>query len=246
MATSGLLQGFCKFPWHSRCIHHCSCHPLSKHHLLSWSAHLRSLVPAHFPPPYEHEWWPWRVLGRQADYCHHNHAFWNNGAAALVGTSLLLVCWWHFQDAPWYALAATSCHQFFPRCEALLKFLTDVNIWDWGIRNWNSQNSWEFLTSSVQFSSVAQCPTLCDPVDCSRPGIPVHHQLLEFTQTHVHWVGDVIQPSHPLSSPSSPTFNLSQHQGLFKWVSSSHQVAKVLELQLQHQSFQWIFRTDFL
>ena len=96
---------------------------------------------------------------------------------------------------------------------------------------------------SVQFSSVAQlCPTLCDPVDCSTPGLPVHHQLLEFTQTHVHWVGDAIQPSHPLSSPSPPAFNLSKHQGLFKWVSSSHQVAKVLEFQLQHQSFQCIFR----
>ena len=84
------------------------------------------------------------------------------------------------------------------------------------------------------FSSVAQlCPTLCDPVDCSIPGLPVYHLLPEFTQTHVHWVGDAIQPSHPLSSPS-PTFNLSQHQGLFKWVSSSHQVAKVLEFQLQH------------
>ena len=98
-----------------------------------------------------------------------------------------------------------------------------------------------------QFSSVAQlCLTLCDPMDCSMPGFPVHHQLPEFTQTHVHWVGDAIQPSHPLSSPSPPSLNLSQHQGLFKWVSSSHQVPKVLEFQLQHQSFQWIFRTDFL
>ena len=98
-----------------------------------------------------------------------------------------------------------------------------------------------------QFNSVAQsCPTLCDPMDCSTPGLPVHHQLLEFTQTHVHWVGDAIQPSHPLSSPSLPTFNLSQHQGLFQWVTSSHQVAKVLEFQLQHQSFQLIFRNDFL
>ena len=71
-------------------------------------------------------------------------------------------------------------------------------------------------------------------------------KLPEFTQTYVHWVGDAVQPSHPLSSPSPPAFNLSQHQGLFKWVSSSHQVSKVLEFQLQHQSFQWIFRTDFL
>ena len=98
-----------------------------------------------------------------------------------------------------------------------------------------------------QFSSVAQlCPTLCNPMDCSTPGLPVHHQLQEFTQTHVHRVGGTIQPSHPLSSPSPPTFNLSQHQGLSQWVSSLHQVAKVLEFQLQHQSFQWIFSTDFL
>ena len=95
-----------------------------------------------------------------------------------------------------------------------------------------------------QFSSVAQlCLTLCDPMNHSRPGLPVHHQLLEFTQTHVHWVSDAIQPSRPLSSPSPPTFNLSQHQSLFQWVSSSHQVAKVLEFQLQHQSFQWTPRT---
>ena len=76
----------------------------------------------------------------------------------------------------------------------------------------------------------------------ARP--PCHHQLPKFTQTHVHWVSDPIQPSHPLSSPSSPTLTLSQHQCLFQWVSSLYQVAKVL--QLQHQSFQWIFRTDFL
>ena len=75
---------------------------------------------------------------------------------------------------------------------------------------------------------------------------PIHQQLPELAQTQVHQVGNAIQPSHPLSSPSPPTFNLSQHQGLFKWVSSSHQVAKVLEFQLQHQSCQWIFRVDFL
>ena len=83
-------------------------------------------------------------------------------------------------------------------------------------------------------------------MDCSTPGLPVHHQLLEFTQTHVHWVSDAVQPSHPLLSPSPPTFNLSEHQGLFKRVSSLHQVAKVLEFQLQHQSFQWTVRTDIL
>ena len=86
------------------------------------------------------------------------------------------------------------------------------------------------------FSSVTQsCPTLCNSCDCSTPGLPVHHQLPEFTQTYVHSVSDSIQPSHPLSSPSPPAFNLSQHQGLFKWVSSLHQVAKVLEFLLQHR-----------
>ena len=110
------------------------------------------------------------------------------------------------------------------------------------------KNVWIFsLTSSVQFSSVSHsCPTLCDPMNSSMPRLPVHHQLLEFTQTHVHWVGDAIQASFPLFSPSPPTFNLSQHQGFFKWVNSLNQVAKVLELQLQHQSFQWVVRTDFL
>ena len=89
--------------------------------------------------------------------------------------------------------------------------------------------------ASPQFSSVAQsCLTLCNPMDCNMPDFPVHHQLLEFTQTQVHWVSDAIQPSHPLSSPSLPAINLSQHQGLFQWVGSSHQVAKVLEFQLQH------------
>ena len=98
-----------------------------------------------------------------------------------------------------------------------------------------------------QFSSVSQsCLILCDPMDCSTPGFPVLHQLLELAQTHVHQVGDAIQPSHPLSTPSPPAFNLSQHQGLSKWLSSLHQVAKVLEFQLQHQSFQLIFRTNSL
>ena len=106
--------------------------------------------------------------------------------------------------------------------------------------------------------SVAQsCPTLCNSRECSMPGFPVLHHLLEFTHTHVHRVSDAIQPSHPLSFPSRPALNLSQHQSLFQWVNSqhqslfqgvgsSHQVAKVLELQLQHQSFQWKFRVYFL
>ena len=90
---------------------------------------------------------------------------------------------------------------------------------------------------SVQFSSVTQsCLTLCNPMNRSTPGLPVHHHLLEFTQTHVHRVGDAIQPSHPLSSPSPPAPNSSQHQSLFQWVNSSHEVAKVLESQLRHHS----------
>ena len=98
-----------------------------------------------------------------------------------------------------------------------------------------------------QFSSVAQsCPSLCDPMACSRPGPPVHHQLPELAQTHVHWVSDVIQQSHLLSPTSPPTLNLSQHPSLFQGVSSLHQVAKLLEFQLQHQFFQWIFSTDLL
>ena len=106
----------------------------------------------------------------------------------------------------------------------------------------------EYCRISVQFSSVQSlsCVRLCNPMNRSTPGLPVHHQLPEFTQTHVYCVGDAIQPSYPLSSSSPPALNLSQLQGLFKWVSSSNQVAKVLEFQLQHQSFQWILRTDLL
>ena len=144
-----------------------------------------------------------------------------------------------------------------------------VNIQDWfplgltGLISWQSKDSQEsspapqfksinslvlsLLHSPHQFSSVTQsCLTLCDPTNRSMPGLPLYHQLPDSTQTHVHWVGDAIQPSHPLSSPSPPALNLSQHQGLFKWVICSHQVAKVLEFQHQHQSFQWTLRTDLL
>ena len=112
-----------------------------------------------------------------------------------------------------------------------------------------SYSSW-IINVKLPVSSVTQsCQILCDHMDCSMPSFPVHHQLLEPTQTHVHWVGDAIQPSHPLSSPSPPALSLSQHQGLFQWVSSSNQVAKVLELQ--HQSFSEYsglvsFRMDWL
>ena len=103
------------------------------------------------------------------------------------------------------------------------------------------------VSLSIQFGSVTQsCLTLCDPMNRSTPGFPVHHKLLEFTQTRAHRVSDTIQPSHPLSSPSPPAPNPSQHQGLFQWVNPSHQVAKLLEFQLQHQSFQWTPMTDLL
>ena len=112
-------------------------------------------------------------------------------------------------------------------------FITHCNPWD--------------VEKEDLFSSVVQsCPTLCDPMNRSTPGLPVHHQLPEFTQTHVHWVSDAIPPSHPLSSPSPPAPNPSQHHSLFQWVNSSHEMAKVLEFQLQHQSLQWTPRTDLL
>ena len=117
---------------------------------------------------------------------------------------------------------------------------------DWGLKmetfaTWNQElfilvSPWSrHLMFLLQFSSVAQlCPTLCDPMNHSMPGLPVHHQLSEFTQTHIHWVSNTIQPSNPLLSLSPPTFNLIQLLGLFQWVSSPHQVAKVLEFQLQN------------
>ena len=108
------------------------------------------------------------------------------------------------------------------------------------------------LYISDQIRSVAQsCPTLCNPMNSSTPGLPVHHQLLEFTETHVHQVSDAIQPSHPLSSPSPLAPNPSQHQSLFQWDNSSHEVAKVLEFQLLHHSLKEhpgliSFRMDWL
>ena len=113
------------------------------------------------------------------------------------------------------------------------------------LRKWISGIMWISENFTLQFSSV-QFNNSVVYDSLRHHEFPVHHQLPEFTQTHVHWVSDAIQPSHPLLSPSPPTFLLSQHQGFFKWVSSSHQVANVLEFQLQYQSFQWRFRNDFL
>ena len=133
--------------------------------------------------------------------------------------------------------------KYYTRVKLELTTATQYGHHEWTIecknRKWDSE---DYLQEG-QFSLVAQsCPTLCNPMDCSTPGFPVHHQLPELAQTHIHWVDDAIQPSYRLSSPSSPALRLSQHQGLFQWVSSSHEVAKVLELQ--HQSFQWTPRTD--
>ena len=106
--------------------------------------------------------------------------------------------------------------------------------WEWGGETGQGSRS-KSICVSVQFSSVPQsCPTLRNPMNRSTPGLPVHHKLPEFTETHVHWVGDGIQPSHPLLSPSPPAPNPSQHQSLFQWVNSSHEVAKVLRI---HFSF---------
>jgi len=110
---------------------------------------------------------------------------------------------------------------------------------------------WIFNLKQVLYSSLSSVQSLrhirlCNPMNCSTPGLPVHHQLLEFTQTHIHWVSDAIQPSHPLSSPYPPASKPSQHQSLFQWVNSSHEVAKVLEFQLQHHSFQINRRANLL
>ena len=120
------------------------------------------------------------------------------------------------------------------------------------LSNFNFTSHSDSMLLQFQFSSVTQsCPNVCDHMDCSTPGLPVHHQLPEFTQSHVHWVGDPIQPSHPLSSPSPPAFSLSQHQGLFQWVGSSHQVATVLKFSFNISTYNEYsglisLRTDWL
>ena len=154
---------------------------------------------------------------------------------------------WPVMVIPFYLTQLFSLVAIFPfRSPKTLVLEENVKLLFVPATNTQTTNNAHNCLSKREFSSVAQsCPTLCDPMNHSTPGLPVRHQLLEFTQTHVHWVGDAIQPSHPLSS-TSPAVNLSQHQGLFKWVSSSHQVAKILEFQLQHQSFQWTLRTDLL
>ena len=166
----------------------------------------------------------------------------------------------HSWSLPWtpsrehWRSAAAAAHSLFivevnGKCEFLVGITTRVLnfIYSTFLLGLFEEKSWDKpKTNKLHFSSVQSCLTLCDPMNCSTPGLPVQHQLPESTQTHVHWVGDAIQSSHPLSSPSPPALNLSQHLVLFKWVSSSHQVDKVLEYQLQHQSFQWTPKTDLL
>ena len=141
---------------------------------------------------------------------------------------------------------ALRCHPF-SRMVCLCS-LTDGGVVIKGQLFWpnSGQSWWAILLLWYSCSFVKSCVTPCNPMDCSMPGFFVLHHLLEFAQTHVHWVSDTIQPSNPLPPLSSFAFNLSQHLDLFQRVSSMHQVAKVLELQLQYQSFQWIFRVDFL
>ena len=105
-------------------------------------------------------------------------------------------------------------------------------------------SSLSLLLTQCCCSVTQSCPTLCYPMDCNTPGLPVLYCIPELAQTQVHWISDFNQPSHPLFSPSPPAFNLPQHQGLFQWVGSSYQVTQVL--QLQYQSFQWVFRVHFL
>ena len=146
---------------------------------------------------------------------------------------------------PWTVAHRTPLSMGFPRQEywSGLPFPSPGDLPDPGIEPESPTFAGEFFTTesygkslsppSDQIRSVAQsCPTLCDPMNRSTPGLPVLHQLPEITQTHVHRVSDAIQPSHPLSSPSPPAPNHSQHQSLFQWVNSLHEVAKVLEFQL--------------
>ena len=131
-----------------------------------------------------------------------------------------------------------------PRYWTQVSFIASRNFTKWATREDFNLKRIEIVISSVQFTQ--SCPTLCDPMNLSTPCLPVHHQLPEFTQTHVHPVSDAIQPSYPLSSSSPPAPNPSQRQGPFQWVNTSHEVAKVLEFQLQHQSFRWTPRTELL
>ena len=163
----------------------------------------------------------------------------SQGFRSLISLVEKTLLYWYYSSA--VCIAVLGQGVLFLHIYNNMNIITVIKLLN---RRWLKSTNISYL---VQFSSVTQsCPTLCEPMNRSMPGHPVHHQLPESTQTHVHRVSDAIQPSHPLSSPSPPALNISQHQGLFKWVSFSHQIAKELEFQLQHQSFQWTPRTDLL
>ena len=186
-----------------------------------------SLASNFFPFPFLHLFFNWRKA--------------NVVLVSAVLASILQGYLWFYLGPTWISWAIFSLEDSKSHLQSLFWL-----IWEHlqipRIRPWIfwGANIQPISESSVQFSSV------CDPIDCSIPGFPVHHQLPELALIHAHWVSDAIQPSHPLLFPSPPALNLSQHQGFLQWVSSLHQVAKVLGLQLQHQVFQWIFRTDLL
>ena len=152
---------------------------------------------------------------------------------------------WELSGMPlWTILYEESC--WWDHCDCL--YIPTLSApWRLTCLLWHSWYVVRDLGYCFRCLVAKSCSTLCDPMDCSMPGSPVLHYLPEFAQIHVHWVRDAIQPSYPLPTPPCFPFCLqsSQHQSLFQWVGSSHQVAKVLELQLQHQSFQWIFRSWF-
>ena len=150
---------------------------------------------------------------------------------------VLILSYRRLLKSPWrlaFSVTLATLYLFHHLSSLLQDHVAARNASCWLLCLKNSSWSYtQYALHSVQFSSVAQsCLTLCNPINCSTPGLPVHHQLPELTQTQVHWVSDAIQPSHPLLSPSPPDPNPSQHQSLFQWVNSSHEVAKVLEFQL--------------
>ena len=207
--------------------------------------------------------WGWSLLlrfalflpqwdsGREKLLCSQSHPFWNTDKAAgwsftcqgQVGGSTVLpdVLGTAVESRMTLTSIWLPCGSWSTRGDGFNLKSTQIyhhKVWHWvglGVGQYSRQKE-QHLTGRAPLCccSVAKsCPTLCNLMDCSTPGLPVFHHLLEFAQVHVHWIGDAIQPSHPLSSPSPPAFHLSQHQGLFQWVGCSYQVAEVLELQLQ-------------
>ena len=168
-----------------------------------------------------------------------------NAGRGCRATGILIHCWWKCNWVVILRDSRTVSYKTKHGPPVQSSNHTPLYISKW-VRNYVHTKTCIWMDISALSVQSLSCVRLYDPMNCSTPGLPVHHQLPESTQTHVHRVGDAIQPSHPLPSPSPSALNLSQHQGLFKWVSSSHQVAKVLEFQLQHQSFQWTPRTDLL